>query len=85
MKLLFQTFLCYNADYVGGDGEDEGTVYTRTFRYTLILKSPLKIFLIKLDMKPDIRPVEISIFLPNNVTVGTTKVMNRADKNWAHF
>ena len=32
MKLLFQTFLCYNADYVGGDGEDEGTVYIRTLR-----------------------------------------------------
>ena len=35
-------------------------------------------------MKPDIRPVEISFFSPNNVTVGTTKVKNRADKNWAH-
>ena len=29
--------------------------------------------------------VEISIFPLNNVTVRPTKIMNRADKNWAHF
>ena len=29
--------------------------------------------------------VEIGIFSLNNVTVRPTKIMNRADKNWAHF
>ena len=37
--------------------------------------------LINLDMKPRIHVVEISIFSLNNVN----KIMNRADKNWAHF
>ena len=42
-------------------------------------------FLIELDMKPPMHLVEISIFSLNNVTVRPTKIMNRADKNWAHF
>ena len=42
-------------------------------------------FLLELGMKPHIRLVEISIFSLNNVTVRPTKIMNRADKNWAHF
>ena len=29
--------------------------------------------------------VEISIFSLNNVIARPTKIMNRADKNWAHF
>ena len=42
-------------------------------------------FLIKLDMKPCMHLVEISIFLLNLVIVRLTKAMNRADKNWAQF
>ena len=41
--------------------------------------------LIKLDMKPGMYQVEISIFSLNLVIVRLTKIMNRADKNWAHF
>ena len=37
-------------------------------------------FLFKLDMKPQMYQVEISIFSLNIVTVRPTKVMNRADK-----
>ena len=42
-------------------------------------------FLIKLDIKPPIHLLEISTFSLNNVIVRLTKIMNRADKNWAHF
>ena len=42
-------------------------------------------FLIKLDMKPCMNLVEISIFSLNLVIVRLTKIMNRADKNWAQF
>ena len=38
-------------------------------------------FLIKLDMKPCMHEVKISIFSLNNVIVRLTKIMNRADKN----
>ena len=38
-------------------------------------------FLIKLDMKPCMHLVEISIFSLNLVIVRLTKIMNRADKN----
>ena len=46
---------------------------------------PLNIqdFLIKLDMKPSIHIVETSIFSINCIIVKPTKIMNRADKNWA--
>ena len=51
-------------------------------------------FLIKLGIKPHMHlweisrvsvQVEISILSLNNVIVRPTKIMNRADKNWAHF
>ena len=43
-------------------------------------------FLIKLGIKPRMMYLqEISIFLLNHVIVRHTKIMNRADKNWAHF
>ena len=42
-------------------------------------------FLIKLGIKPRMHVWEISIFSLNNVIVRPTKIMNRADKNWAHF
>ena len=41
--------------------------------------------LIKLDIKPLMHLLEISTFSLNNVIVRLTKIMNRANKNWAHF
>ena len=42
-------------------------------------------FLIKLDIKPLMHLLEISTFSLNNVIVRLTKIMNRVNKNWAHF
>ena len=42
-------------------------------------------FLIKLGIKPRMHLWEISILSLYNVIVRPTKIMNRADKNWAHF
>ena len=42
-------------------------------------------FLIKLSIKPLIHLLEISIFSLNNVILRVTKIMNRTDKNQAHF
>ena len=42
-------------------------------------------FLIKLDIKPLMHLLEISTFSLKNVIGRLTKIMNRADKNWAHF
>ena len=42
-------------------------------------------FLIKLGIKPRMHLWEISILSLNSVIVGPTKIMNRTDKNWAHF
>ena len=52
------------------------------FSCTYILES-VQDFLIKLDMKPCMHLVETSIFSLNPVIVRPTKIMNRADKNWA--
>ena len=42
-------------------------------------------FLIKLGIKPRMHLLEIGIFSLYHVIVRPTKIMNRADKNWAHF
>ena len=42
-------------------------------------------FLIKLGIKPSMHLLEICIFSLNNFIVEPTKIMNRADQNWAHF
>ena len=42
-------------------------------------------FLIKLDIKPLMHLLKISVYSLNNVILRVTKIMNRADKNWAHF
>ena len=47
---------------------------------TCILES-VQDFLIKLDMKPCMHLVEISIFSLNNVIIRPTRIINRADKN----
>ena len=41
--------------------------------------------LIKLDIKPLIYLFEIGIFSIDDVILRLTKIMNRANKNWAHF
>ena len=52
---------------------------------TLYLIETVQDFLIKLDIKPLMHLLKISIFSLNNVILRLTKIMNRADKNWAHF
>ena len=42
-------------------------------------------FLIKLGIKPRMHLWEISILSLNNVIAKPTKIMNKADKNWAQF
>ena len=42
-------------------------------------------FLIKLDIKTLMHLLEISTFSLNNVIIRLTKIMNRVNKNWAHF
>ena len=54
-------------------------------RYATCSLESVQDFLIKLDMKPCMHLVEISIFSLNLVIVRPTKIMNRADKNWAQF
>ena len=61
------------------------TISSNAFLNRSINQSPFKIFLIKLDIKPLMHLVENSIFSLNNVIVRPTKIMNRVDKNWAHF
>ena len=58
--------------------------YMFNVRITYAIES-VQDFLIKLDMKPCMHIVEISIFSVNLVFVRLTKIMNRADKNWAQF
>ena len=42
-------------------------------------------FLIKLGIKPRMHLLEIGIFSLYHAIIRPTKIMNRADKNWAHF
>ena len=56
-----------------------------TKKYIKVHLDPGQDFLIKLDMKPCIHPVKISIFSLNLVIVRLTKTMNRANKNWTQF
>ena len=42
-------------------------------------------FLIKLGIKPLMDLLELGIFSLYHVIVRSIKIMNRADKNWAHF
>ena len=59
--------------------------YETHFERTLCGLESVQDFLIKLDMKPCMHLLEISILSLNLVIVTLTKIMNRADKNWAHF
>ena len=59
-------------------------IYQKQKPCTGILKS-VQDFLIKLDIKPLMHLLEKSTFSLNNVIGRLTKIMNRADKNWAHF
>ena len=54
-------------------------------KWTALLLESVQDFLIKLDIKPCMYLVEISISSLKLVIVRFTKIMNRGDKNWAHF
>ena len=56
-----------------------------TYACTKYVVETIQDFLIKLGIKPLMHLLEISTFSLNNVIVRLTKIMNRADKNWAHF
>ena len=58
--------------------------YMFNVRITYAIES-VQDFLIKLDIKLRMHLLEISTFSLNNVIVRLTKIMNRANKNWAHF
>ena len=53
--------------------------------YKMVTVDTVQDFLIKLGIKPCMHLWEISILSLNNVIVRPTKIMNRADINWAHF
>ena len=57
---------------------------SKDYRADYLLES-VQDLLIKLDIKPLMHLLEISTFSLNNVIVRLTKIMNRANKNWAHF
>ena len=59
------------------------SVYSTSARTLYIIES-VQDFLIKLGIKPLMHLLEIKYFSLNNVMVRFTKIMNRADKNWAH-
>ena len=61
-----------------------GKIRIRRLKIGCCLES-VQDFLIKLDMKSCMHLVETSIFSLNTVIVRPTQIMNRADKNWAHF
>ena len=42
-------------------------------------------FVIKVGIKPRMHPWKINILSLNSVIARPTKIMNRANKNWAHF
>ena len=56
------------------------SIYIRTVRLDAVQD-----FLIKLGIKPPMHLLEIYIFALYHVIVSPTKIMNRANKNWAHF
>ena len=64
----------------------EACVITWIFRLQWIaIVDTVQDFLIKLGIKPCMHLWEINIFSLDNVVVRLTKIMNWADKNWAHY
>ena len=53
--------------------------------YALAALESFQDFLNQLDMKPRMHVMEITFFSLNNVTFRPTKIVNIADKNWAHI
>ena len=56
------------------------SIYIRTVRLDTV-----QIFLIKLGIKPPMHLLEVDIFAIYHVIVRPTKMMKKANKNWAHF
>ena len=57
----------------------------KIFHNSSYILDTIQDFLINLGIKPRMHLREISICSINNVIIRLTKIMNRADKNWAHF
>ena len=62
-----------------------GQNHTWTHVAVLPVVDTVQGFLIKLGIKPHMHLLEIGIFPLYHVIVTPTKIMNRANKNWAHF
>ena len=80
--------LLYDLAFRSGDFEYSFILYIENLEnilWTCELDIVTDFFFIKLGMKLYMHLVEISIFSLTNVTVRLTKIMNRANKNWAHF
>ena len=58
---------------------------SKALQITKYVVETVQDFLCELGMKPQMHVLERSIFPLNNVIVRLTKIMNKADKNWAHF
>ena len=52
---------------------------------SMLIVDTVQDFLIKLGIKPCLHILEISIFPLNHVILRPTKIMNRTNKDWAHF
>ena len=64
------------------------TCFIIIFLYFIVVEyevDTVQDFLIKLGIKPGMQLWEIGILSLNNIIGRSTKIMNRADKNWAHF
>ena len=83
-KILIATFL----SKIKTNKEESMTCFIIIFLYFTVVEyevDTVQDFLIKLGIKPGMQLWEIGILSLNNIIGRSTKTMNRADKNWAHF
>ena len=81
------TFFCFSENTFYNLNELSQSETSPTFSDGMYLfrLETVQDFLIKLGIKPLMQLLEISIFSLNSVIVRLTKIMKRADKNWAHI
>ena len=76
----------HRSDFVfSGNIEKLKSAGSPFYSYMMLWVDTVQDFLIKLGIKPRMHVWEISILSLNNVIVRPTKILNSADKNWAHF
>ena len=75
----------FNIENDNQQAQSENNEYAIRYRWEISGLETIQVFLIKLDIKPLMHLLEISILSLNNVIVRLAKIMNRANKNWAHF